>query len=323
MFKKILEKIIEFDTIIVHRHKRPDGDCIGTQAGLVHALRNSFPEKKIYSVGDDIPSYLSFIGLSDEVSDEIYKDALVIVVDTSVKDRIYDDRYMKGKFLIKIDHHDDSFPFREENFLEYIDEKSAACAGIVARFIDECSDVLKLNKEAATALYVGISTDTGRFLYRGVDDKLMHTAANLLSYGVDIEYIYSKLNLKELSSYRLEAYVYKHFKMTKSGVAYILFTKKVMKKFGVTCDEAAALVNSISSIKGSLIWVTFVDYGDNIRVRLRSRFVAINEVATHYHGGGHLQASGATVYSKKEMSALLNELDELHRSFKEANKDKE
>ena len=51
MFKKILEKIIEFDTIIVHRHKRPDGDCMGTQAGLVHTLRNSFPNKKIYAVG--------------------------------------------------------------------------------------------------------------------------------------------------------------------------------------------------------------------------------------------------------------------------------
>lgn len=323
MFKKILEKIIEFDTIIVHRHKRPDGDCMGTQAGLVHTLRNSFPNKKIYAVGDDVPAYLSFIGLSDEVSDDLYKDALVIVVDTSVKDRIYDDRYMNGKFLIKIDHHDDSHPFRENDYLEYIDEKSAACAGIIARFIEENSDVLKINKEAATALYTAISTDTGRFLYRGVDSKLMHVAANLLQQGVDIEYIYSKLNLKELSSYRLEAYVYKHFKMTKSGVVYIFFTKKIMKKFGVSCEEAAALVNTMSSIKGSLIWVTFVDYGDNIRVRLRSRFVSINEVATHYRGGGHLQASGATIYNKKEMKAILSELDELHASFKEANKDKE
>ena len=64
----------------------------------------------------------------------------------------------------------------------------------------ENSDVLKINLDAATALYTAISTDTGRFLYRGVDSKLMHAAANLLSYGVDIEYIYSKLNLKDLKS---------------------------------------------------------------------------------------------------------------------------
>ena len=229
MFKKILEKIIEFDTIIVHRHMRPDGDCIGSQAGLVHLLRNTFPEKKIYSVGDDIPEYLSFIGLSDEVSDDIYKEALVIVVDTSVDKRIYDDRYLNAKFLIKIDHHDDSFPFRENDYLEFIDAKSAACAAIIARFYVENNDVLKMNKSAATALYTGIVTDTGRFLYRGVDSTLMHATADLLDYDVDIEYIYSKLNLKGINTYRLEAYVYKHMKMTKSGVVYIFFTKKIMK----------------------------------------------------------------------------------------------
>lgn len=323
MLKKIYEKILEFDTIIVHRHTRPDGDCIGSQAGLVHLLRNSFPNKKIYSVGEDIPEYLSFIGLSDEVSDDIYKEALVIVVDTSVDKRIYDNRYINGKFLIKIDHHDDSHPFREDDYLEFIDPESAACSAIIARFYEANKENLKMSKEAATALYTGIVTDTGRFLYRGVDSTLMRATALLLENGVDIEYIYSKLNLKELNTYRLEAYVYKHMKMTKSGVVYIFFTKKIMKKFGVTQDEAAALVNTMASIKGSMIWVTFVDYSDNIRVRLRSRYVAVNEVAGKYRGGGHLQASGATIYNRKEMKSILADLDVLHASFKENNKELE
>ncbi|MBQ8292996.1 MAG: bifunctional oligoribonuclease/PAP phosphatase NrnA [Bacilli bacterium] len=322
MFKEIIKKIEEFDTIIVHRHMRPDGDCIGSQAGLVQALRNTYPNKKIYSVGDDIPEYLGFIGLSDEVSDDIYKEALVIVVDTSIKERIYDDRWQNAAFLIKIDHHDDSHPFREENYLEFIDAGSAACSAIIARLI-ESSDVLKMNKEASLALYTGIITDTGRFLYRGVDKTLMNAAANLLSYDIDTEYMFAKLNLKEMNTYRLEAYVYKNMKMTKSGVVYMFFTKKIMKKFGVSCDEAAALVNTMASIKGSMIWVTFVDYGDNIRVRLRSRYVAVNEVARSYRGGGHLQASGATIYNKKEMKAILNDLDSLHASFKQANKELE
>ncbi len=323
MFKQIFEKIKEYDTIIVHRHMRPDGDCIGSQAGLVHLLRATFPDKKIYSVGDDIPEYLSFIGLSDEVSDDIYNEALAIIVDTSVENRIYDNRYKNAAFLIKIDHHDDSDPFREENYLEFVDPRSAACAAIVTRFYEANKDELVMTKEAATALYTGIVTDTGRFLYRGVDKKLMNAAAELLDQDIDMEYIYAKLNLKDLNSYRLQAYVYKNMKMTKSGAVYIFFSKKIMKKFGVSPDEAAALVNAISSIKGSLIWITFVDYGDNIRVRLRSRYVSINEVATHYHGGGHLQAAGATVYSKKEMASLLEEIDSLHAAFKEVNKDLE
>ncbi len=323
MFKQILEKIMEYDTIIVHRHMRPDGDCIGSQAGLVHLLRNTFPEKKVYSVGDDIPDYLEFIGLSDVVSDEIYAEALVIIVDTSIENRVYDARYKNAGFLIKIDHHDDSFAFREENYLEFVDPESAACAAIIARFYEANKDVLKMSVEAATALYTGIVTDTGRFLYRGVDKTLMNAAAELLDEGIDMEYIYSKLNLKDMNTYRLQAYVYKNMKMTKSGVVYIFFTKKIMKKFGVTQDEAASLVNAISSIKGSLIWVTFVDYGDNIRVRLRSRYVAINDVASAYRGGGHLQAAGATVYNKKEMASILKDLDELHSSFKSVHKELE
>ena len=77
--------------------------------------------------------------------------------------------------------------------------------------------------------------------------------------------------------------------------------------------------NILDSIKGSLIWATFIEQNNEIgeiRVRLRSRFVSINEVATHYRGGGHLQAAGATVYNNEEKEALLLELDELLKEFK-------
>ena len=90
MFKKILEKIKEYDTIIIHRHMRPDGDCIGSQMGLKYLLKASFPNKNIYAVGDDIPTYLRFLGENDVISDDTYKGALVISVDTSVDNRIYD-----------------------------------------------------------------------------------------------------------------------------------------------------------------------------------------------------------------------------------------
>ena len=107
-----------------------------------------------------------------------------------------------------------------------------------------------------------------------------------------------------------------------------------MNKYNVTKEDAANLVNSLDSINGSLIWCVFVDQMlppvDNlenkkedptkeVRVRIRSRFVAINEVATHFRGGGHLQAAGATIYSTKERKNLLNELDILLKEYKENN----
>ena len=131
-----------------------------------------------------------------------------------------------------------------------------------------------------------------------------------------------------------QGYVYLNFKRTENGVAYIHFTEKLIKKFNVTKEDAANLVNCLDSIKGSLIWVVFVDQmlepdpnctnklerpENEIRVRLRSRFVEVNDIAKNYRGGGHLTAAGATIYSTKEKNKLLKELDEKLKNYKENN----
>ena len=332
MFKQILDQIIKYDTIIIHRHVRPDGDCIGTSQGLKRFIKYNFPKKHVYTVGDDIPDYLSSYGENEEITDDIYNGSLVIVVDTANEKRICDSRYNKGDFLIKIDHHDDSPHYGDIN---YTDPLSPACASILA-------DMLKLyesmgyvvTEDVANCLYLAITTDTGRFRYRGVNGKTLANAGWLLDKGVDTEKMFSHLYIKEKEVLKLQGYVYNNFKMTENGVAYICFTKSIMERFNVTKEDAANLVNSLDSIHGSLIWCVFVDQmlpssanlvnkkedpAKEVRVRIRSRFVSINEVATHYRGGGHLQAAGATIYSTKERKSLLNELDLLLKNYKENN----
>lgn len=328
MEQQILQKIKEFNRIIIHRHIRPDGDCIGTQHALKKAIMYNFPEKEVYAVGDVIPEYIQEYGTIDTVSEEMYKDALVIVVDTATRVRICNDNWQLGKYIIKIDHHDDSEDYANIN---YVDEKSPACGSILVRLLKQWN--FKLNQEIATYLYLAITTDTGRFRYRGINEEVLSNAGSLLSYGVDTEKLYTNLYIKDNETYKLQGYVYQHYKVTKNGVAYMYFTKDMMKKFNVTKEEAANLVGCMDGIRGSLIWVAFVDQSSNerndevlecfdneIRVRIRSRFVSINTVATHYRGGGHLTASGATVYSKDEMKKLLKELDTLLKQFKDKNK---
>jgi len=328
MFNQILEKIKEYETIIIHRHVRPDGDCIGSQFGLKYYLNHNFPTKKVYAVGDEIPEYLSNLGKNDEIADDIYDDALVIVVDTANENRICDARYSKGSFIIKIDHHDDSPVYGN---IAYVDPLTPACSAILVEMMREFNkEGYTIPQNAALCLYTGITTDTGRFRFRGVNGKLMENAGYLLDIGIDTDKVYSRLYMKSLETLKLEGYVYNHFKTTPNKVAYIYFTKKIMKKFKVTKEDAANLVNTLDSIDGSLIWVAFVDQMNKrekssnnplpkekeIRVRIRSRFVPINEVASHYRGGGHLQAAGATIYSKQEMNNILNELDETLRKYK-------
>ena len=314
MFKKILEKIKEYNRIIIHHHIRPDGDCIGSQMGMKHLIKATFPEKEVYAVGGDIPPYLEYIAEHDVVADELYKDALVIVVDTSKKDRIYDERYNTGAYLIKIDHHDDSEPFGD---IEYVNEKCSACSAIITQFYIENKDELVLSQKAAKALYFGITTDTGRFRYRGVDGNILRSASVLIDSGIDIEDIYTNLYTDDVVNLKLRGYVYKNFKSTENGVLYIYFSNRMMKKFGVTRDTAGNLVNSLDSVRGSLIWVAFIEQENkDIRVRIRSRFVEINDVARNYRGGGHLNASGATLKSKKELKPILSELDTKLKNYK-------
>lgn len=318
MINQILEKIKEYNKIIIHRHVRPDGDCIGSQHGLKKAIMYNFPEKEVYAVGDIIPDYLEQYGALDTVTEDMYNGALVIVVDTANESRICGENYKLGDFIIKIDHHDDSSDYANIN---YVEEKLPACGAIITKLIRAWD--LKINEEIATYLYLAITTDTGRFRFRGVNDEVMTNAGYLLSHGVEIDKLYTNLYTKEKESFKLQGYVYQNFKTTPSGVAYISFSQELIKEYGVTKDDAANLVSCLDSIKGSLIWVAFIEQDDmhEIRVRLRSRFVSINDVAKNYRGGGHLQAAGATVYSQEEIDSLLKELDILHQEFKENNKE--
>lgn len=319
MKQKILQKIKEYNSIIILRHIKPDGDCLGASLGLREILRSSFSDKKIYSIGKMKSEYLEFLGSEDKELDENdYKDSLIIVVDTATKDRIDSEKFNIGKEIIKIDHH---LAVDDYGIINYVREDLPATCAIIADFYYTFKDELVLTKEASRYLFVGIITDTGRFRYRGVNGELFTLTSELLNTGIDIEDIYSSLYIKTKEELRLTAYIYKHFHTTNNGVAYFLMSKRIQKKFGMTNEAASSLVNVLEGIKGSLIWIFFIQNKEKIwRVRLRSRFISINEIATKYKGGGHLQASGATVHNKKEIKQLLKDTDTLLGEFKRKSK---
>lgn len=312
---QILNKIKEYDRIVITRHIRPDGDCIGASMGLRSIIKCSFPNKEVYSVGEDTSEYTSFISTEDENREEIYKDSLVIVVDTATFDRISNKKeYLsQAKEIIKIDHH---IPVDDYGTVNLVRTDLPACCSIIADLLYSF-DELKIDDYGASCLFFGIVTDTGRFRYRGVGPELLTLTAKLLEHNVDMENIYAHLYTKDKSVLKLQGYVYDNFKTTESGVNYIYFSLKTQKKYKVTTEEASSLVNTLDCIKGGMIWMIFVEQPTKeIRVRLRSRFVAINELANKYHGGGHQQACGATVYSKKEMKALVDDADKVLKEYK-------
>ena len=315
----VLQKIKEYNRIIIFRHFRPDGDAIGSTKGMREILRLSFPEKEIYLLNSDYSNYLEFLGGEDEpIADELYADALAIVLDTGSEDRISNKKYKLCREIAKIDHHIDHQPYGDYCWIE--ENKSSTCE-MVAEFYYTFRDELKINKEAATYLYTGMVTDSGRFRFREIDGDTMRYAGMLLDVGIDTNKLYANLYIKDFHELKFQSYVYKKMKMTENGVAYIFVDKAMQKKFGLTSEQASASVSFMESIRGSLIWVAFIENAEKkeIRVRMRSRFVQISDIAERYRGGGHACAAGATLYSQKELKAILAEADAKLKEYKESN----
>ena len=314
---QILNKIKEYNKIIIFRHKRPDGDAVGSTKGLQEILKLTYPEKEILLINTDYCDYMAFLGNEDEPIDaSLYADALGIVIDTGNTERISNQQYSLCRELIKIDHHIDRSPYGDISWVE--EERSSACE-MVAHFYNTFKDELKINKEAATYIYTGMVTDSGRFRYSSVSGDTMRLAGMLLDVGINTDNLYSNLYLKEFNSLKFQAYVYKKMNITENGVIFLHVTKKIKKKFNLTNEEASTAVSFMDSIKGSPIWIAFIDSGDKTtRVRLRSRFVTISDIAEKYHGGGHACAAGATVYNKKELKSLIADCDVKLREFKES-----
>ena len=313
----ILDKIKEYDKIIIFRHFRPDGDAIGSTKGLREILRLTYPEKTVLLINDDYAEYLAFLGGEDEkIDDEEYKDALGIVVDTGTAKRISNQKYKLCREVIKIDHH---IPIESYGDYEWVEEERSSSCEMIAHFYDTFRDELKINTEAATYIYAGMVTDSGRFRYRDVSPETMRLAGVMLSQGIDTDVLYANLYLKDFEEFKFEAYAQKKMKISENGVASLFVSKAMKKKLHLTDEQASASVSFMDSIKGSLIWIAFIETDKDIRVRLRSRFVTISDLAEKYRGGGHACAAGATLYSKKEMKELLREADALIKEYKENN----
>ena len=305
------------ETIIISRHKRPDGDAVGSTMGLAAILRASFPEKRVFLDNEDYAEYVAFLGdEGPKPADEDYRNALVIVIDTGTVDRISNSRALNGDMLVKIDHHIDAKPYGDISWVE--DWRSSACEMIVDFFLS-FEDRLVLNREAATCLYTGMVTDSGRFKYDGTGPETLRLAAVLLDREIDLERLYAHLYIDEYKITIFDAMLTQRIQRTEHGVAWLYVSKELRKENDLSLEEASNVVSLMDSIRGSLVWLAFIENDDgSIRVRLRSRFTEVEGLARIYHGGGHANASGATVYSKEEADALLNDADALLKAQKEA-----
>lgn len=308
----IIEAIKQYNRIIIHRHVRPDPDAIGSQAGLKHLIKNSFPKKEVYIVGETEPS-LKFLDEMDVIREEIYKDSLVIVCDTANQPRIDDQRYTMGGKIIKIDHHPETDTYGD---IQWVDTNASSVSEMIVDLATYGEkEGLKLNDNAARLLYAGIVGDTGRFKFPSTTKKTFQLVAELVAFNFDRSELYNELYSVEDKISRLSGHILQNFELSSSGLCTIKLTAELLERYDVSVDESSQLVQVVGDVKGIKAWVFFIEESDQIRTRLRSKGPVVNEVASQFNGGGHPLASGATVYSWEEAKALEAELEKVCEEY--------
>ena len=308
MFESILELIQKYPRIIIHRHKNPDGDALGSQQGLKYILKENYPDKDIFIVGDMTPRYEFMAKLPiDNVSDDDYKGSLSIILDSGSKSLICDDRYSLSDATARLDHHIFCEKIADA---EVIDTSFESCCGMVTAMAMECN--WQVSKEAAQALYTGMITDSGRFRYDCTTSQTFKLASFLMERSFNTSDIYRNLYADDLSMIKLRAQFVLKIQLTTQGVAFIYTTLDEAKQYNVdSFTLSRGMVNVMAEIRGIHSWVNFTETENGVLCEIRSNSYNINHIATKYGGGGHQKASGATLKDKDEAMALLEDLNNL------------
>jgi bifunctional oligoribonuclease and PAP phosphatase NrnA len=313
MKEQILDLIKQYETIIVHRHVRPDPDAYGSQGGLVEMLKTSFPDKKIFAVGKEDES-LHYLKRLDVIEDHVFEGALIIVCDTANEERICDSRYKLGDKLVKIDHHPN-----EDAYGDYlwIDTSASSVSEMIYEFYLYGKDKgLTLSDEGARLLFAGIVGDTGRFLYPSTTQNTFDIAGELIRFDFDRNELFNKMYEIDANVIKLHGFVLQNFEMDQDGCASMIMTKEILEQHQVIPSEASLLVSTLGNVKGIKAWVFFIEESDQIRVRLRSKGPVINTIAKKYNGGGHPLAAGASIYSWEDKEEVMKDLREVCRNHR-------
>ena len=308
MFEKVLQAIREYDTIIIHRHNRPDGDAMGSQVGLKNIIKENFPHKQVWVVGDE-PRFFGFMedSVMDEIPDSTYEGALAVILDSGSRHLISDGRYTLAAKTVRIDHHIFTDTIADE---EVIDTSFESCCGMIAEFVRESG--LRLNPLAAKSLYTGMVTDSGRFRYDGTTARTFALASFLMEQKFDTNELFRGLYADDLSSKQLKAKFLLKIQVTEAGVAYIYTTAEEFASLNADVFTVSrGMVNTMADIRGVDIWVNFTETDKGVLCEIRSSRYNINPIAVKYGGGGHAKASGATVADRETAMAMLQDLNEI------------
>ena len=312
IFKKIYKKIKKYDKIVIARHVGPDPDALASQIALRDIILATFPKKKVYAVGYPASKF-KYLGNLDKFTEEMYDNSLLIVLDVPDKGRV--DGVDPNRFIdsIKIDHHPHVETFCRE---EWIDSSASSASQMIMELAFNTN--LSITREAAEKLYIGLVADTNRFLFYYTTPKTFDLVSKLIKKtSIDFTSLYQNLYMRPIKEIRFQGYIANNLILTENGLAYINLDENILNEYNVDAATAGNMVNNFNYIEEVIVWAFFsVDKAnDNIRGSVRSRGPIINEIVSHFGGGGHIYASGVKLKNNDEINEIIVQLDQVCKEY--------
>lgn len=313
-FNKAIKEIKDAENIYIASHIQPDGDNIGSLLGLGLALKKM--NKRVFMLKTDyIPKDFKFLPDVDSISEYDGSDIdLFIALDSSDENRLGTNKELleKANMIVNIDHHLSNTNFGNINI---VDSKAAATCQMVFKLIKKME--VDLDKEIATCLYTGISTDTGSFMYENANEETHLIAAELLRVGIDKQEI--NINIWQNKSLLKTKLFIKTLETLETcfedKLAIVQVTRDNLRSVGASMEDSEGIVSFVRDIEDVEVAVMLKEFEeDEIKVSMRSkRYIDVSKVCSLFGGGGHKKAAGCTINSnlKQVKNDIIDALEKI------------
>ena len=312
LFKQIFKLIRSYDEIVIARHIGPDPDAIASQIALRESIKLTFPDKRVYAVGAGVSKF-KYLGSLDKIDYNSITNALLIVLDVPNFIRVDGIEGLTYNDIIKIDHH----PKEDiEGTADFTSSDYSSTAEMVADLIFNTK--LMMDKNIAENLFLGIVSDSERFLFKNTQMHTFEVVVKLIKdYNLDFVALYDHIYDKSFNECRFEAYIINNLTITDNKFGYLLIDNKAIEEYGVDHSTPSVIINNFNFVKELNAWcfVTYDERNEIYKVNIRSRGPVINEVAGKYNGGGHKYASGARIAKKSDVDKIIADLDKVCEEY--------
>lgn len=317
IYRKIFKEIKKYQNIVIVRHIGADPDALGSQFALKELILNKFPHKNVYAIGNPSNRF-KFMGELDKPEEIDYSTSLLIALDTPDIKRLDGAKPNNFKSVIKIDHHPVVDDYAN---ITIVDDTASSTCQLILELIFK--NRLKLTSTISKNLYIGIVSDTGRFMHNYTSARTFELVTKMLKKSnLDFTSLYEPLYLRPLSEFRFQGYIYENMEITENGFAYIKISEELLKEYGVDSASSGNIISELKCIDEIYTWMFLTEdkKSNLIRANIRSRGPIINKIAAIYGGGGHKLASGARLTSWEQADNLINDLDKIVKDYKESQK---